>query len=376
MVIMTESNSKKFIDFNLKTFKDLDNEIIQTDKCCSCGACVAYCESQNFDVIEMDEYIPRFKSEKNGYNCTECGVCYYICPQTSPLLKELNNAHKIEDKIGHIIKILAAKTTNAAIAKLGQNGGVVSTILAYLFDKYKIDAAIVSEFDKNFKPIPKIIFDKDDLLKSAGTRYSISSQIIPLKDLYHISQEIFRKRKIFDIDQLRLAFVGTPCQCRAISKMRFLRIKPAHVIKYIISLFCFENFDYSKLFDILRKEVNVNPINIEKTWIKKNFFISTKKNEEIEVDIKKLDPAIRKHCHECNEFTGRFSDISIGSSGAPKDYSMILIRTEIGHKIIKSLLSYGLIEQFIVAASESRDWINKKLNWYKKLISLKTNTQL
>jgi len=376
MNIMTESNSKKYIDINVKTFKDLDNEIIKTDKCCSCGACIAYCESQNFNVIEMNEYIPSFKSEKNGSNCIECGVCYYICPQTSPLLEKLNDAYNIEDKIGHIIKILAAKTTNAAIAKVGQDGGVVSTILAYLFDKHKIDAAIVSEFDNNLKPIPKIIFNKEDLLKSAGTRYSISSQIIPLKDLYHISQEILMKRRIFNIDQLCMAFVGTPCQCRAISKMRFLRVKPAHVIKYIISLFCFENFDYSELFNILKKETNVDPINIEKTWIKKNFFISTKKNEEIEVDIKILDPAIRKHCHECNEFTGRFSDISIGSSGAPKEYSMIITRTEIGYKIIKSLISYGLIEQFIVPASQNRDWINKKLNWYKKLISLKAKTKL
>ncbi|UCD00749.1 MAG: Coenzyme F420 hydrogenase/dehydrogenase, beta subunit C-terminal domain [Promethearchaeota archaeon] len=370
---MTESKSKKFIDINVKTFKDLDYKIIKTDKCCSCGACIAYCESQNFNVIEMNDYIPSFKTEKNIDNCNECGVCYYICPQTSPLLEKLCEAYNIKDKIGNIIKILSAKTTNAAIAKVGQDGGVVSTILAYLFDKHKIDAAIVSEFDKNLKPIPKIVFDKKDLLKSAGTRYSISPQIIPLKDLYHISHGFFTKRRIFNIDQLRMAFIGTPCQCRAISKMRFLRVKPAHVIKYIISLFCFENFEYNKLYDILRKETNVAPNNIKKTWIKKNFFISTKKNEEIEVDIKKLDPAIRKPCHECNEFTGQFSDISIGSSGAPKGYSMIITRTEIGYKIIKSLLSYGLIEQFIIPASENRDWINKKLNWYNQLISLKAN---
>ncbi|MFX0081158.1 MAG: Coenzyme F420 hydrogenase/dehydrogenase, beta subunit C-terminal domain [Candidatus Hodarchaeota archaeon] len=370
---MTELNSKKYFDINIKTFKDLDNEVIKTDKCCSCGACIAYCESQNFNVIEMAGYIPRFKSEKNAYNCTECGICYYICPQTLSLLKELEDIHRIEDKLGHIIKILAAKTSNATLKKVGQDGGIVSTILTYLFDKHKIDAAIVSEFDKNLKPIPKIIFDKEDLLNSAGTRYSISSQIIPLKDLYHISEEILMKKRIFDIDQLRMGFVGTPCQCRAISKMQFLHVKPAHIIKYVISLFCFENFDYNKLYDILRKETNLDPNNIKKAWIKKNFFIATKNNEEFEVNIKILNPAVRKHCLECNEFTGRFSDISIGSSGAPKEYSMIITRTEEGQKIIKSMLSYGLIEQFIAPASQNGEWINKKLEWYKKLISLKAN---
>ena len=370
---MTESESQKLLDNEVKTFEDLENEVIKNNKCCACGACVAYCESQGFNVIEMNGYIPGFISEKSVSNCTKCGVCYYICPQTSTIIEELNAAYSIEDNIGHIIKILAAKTTDSAIEKVGQDGGIVSTILNYLFEKNKIDAAIVSEFDNKFKPVPKIIFNKEDLLKSAGTRYSISPQIFPLKDLYHISQEIIKKKRIFDIDQLRVAFIGTPCQCRAISKMRFLHVKPAHVIKYILSLFCFENFDYSKLYDILRKETNVDPINIRKTWIKRNFFIATRNNEQFEVNIKILDPAVRKHCHECNEFTGRFSDISIGSSGAPKEYSMIIIRTEIGYKIIKSILSYGLIEQFVVPASQNADWINKKLNWYNKLISFKAN---
>ncbi|MFW9882192.1 MAG: coenzyme F420 hydrogenase/dehydrogenase beta subunit N-terminal domain-containing protein, partial [Candidatus Thorarchaeota archaeon] len=217
---MTESDSKEHIDISIKTFKDINDEIIKTNKCCSCGACIAYCESQNFNVIEMNEYRPSFKSEKNAYNCTECGVCYYICPQTTIFLEKLNDTYNVEDQIGYIIKILAAKTTNTIIAKVGQDGGVVSTILTYLFDKHKIDAAIVSEFDKKFKPIPKIVFNKDDLLKSAGTRYSISPQIIPLKDLYNVTQEILLKKRVFNIDQLCVAFVGTPCQCKAISKMR------------------------------------------------------------------------------------------------------------------------------------------------------------
>ncbi|MFX1239433.1 MAG: Coenzyme F420 hydrogenase/dehydrogenase, beta subunit C-terminal domain [Promethearchaeota archaeon] len=369
--MMIEPKFKK-MDEDIKTFKDLDDDIIKTNLCCACGACIAHCESQSFDVIEMDEYIPKFKSDKNAENCRECGVCYFICPQTSTLLDKLDQAYCVENEIGQVLKILAAKTTDKAIERVGQDGGIVSTILTYLFDEYKIDAAIVSECDENFKPIPKIIFDKHELLKSAGTRYSISSQILPLKELYSLSDEILEKKGIYDVDQLRIAFIGTPCQCRAISKMKMLHIKPAHVIKYIISLFCFENFNYNKLYDILKKETNINPNDIKKTWIKKNFFVENNNKEVFEVDIKKLNTAVRNHCHECDEFTGKFSDISIGASGAPKGFSMILIRTEIGEKIINSLLSRGLIEQYIVPVDQSIEWKIKKLNWFKKLVSLKT----
>ncbi|MFX0143000.1 MAG: Coenzyme F420 hydrogenase/dehydrogenase, beta subunit C-terminal domain [Candidatus Hodarchaeota archaeon] len=368
---MTESNSRKFVSKEVKSFEDLENEIVKNNKCCACGACIAYCESQGFNVIEMIGYIPKFKSEKSVDNCTKCGVCYYICPQTNILLKELNNSYSIKDKIGNIVKILAAKTTDSTLGKLGQNGGVVSAILEYLFEKHKIDAAIVSEFDDNFEPVPKIIFDKKDLLKSAGTRYSISPQIFPLKNLYTISKEILLKKEIFDSEQLRIAFIGIPCQCRAIGKMKFLHVKPAHVIKYVIGLFCFENFIYSHLYDILKRETKIDPSNIKKTWINKNFFIQTKDNKEYEIDIKTLNPAVRNNCHECDEFTGRFTDISVGASGAPEGYSMILIRTNTGEKVINNMLSKGIVEQLIIPFNKTIEWKYKKINWFHKLISLK-----
>ena len=369
---MTESEFQKLEQKNVKNFEDLKNEIIINNKCCACGACVAYCESQGFDVIEMNGYVPEFKSEKSVNNCTKCGICYYICPQTIVLLEELNNNHYIEDDIGHIVKILAAKTTISTLEKVGQNGGVVSAILTYLFEKNKIDAAIVSEFDHNFEPIPKIIFDKEDLLKSAGTRYSISPQLFPLKDLYNTSQEILLKKEIFDINNLRMAFIGTPCQCRAVSKMKFLYVKPAHVIKYIISLFCYENFNYNQLQEILKREIKIDPSNIKRAWIKKNFFIRTQNDEDFEINIKTLNSAARPHCLECNDFLGRFSDISVGSSGAPDKYSMVIIRTETGERLINSALSRGLIEQYIVPANKSTEWKTRKLNYYRKMISLKT----
>ena len=173
------------------------------------------------------------------------------------------------------------------------------------------------------------------------------------------------------VDQLRIAFVGTPCQCRAINKMKFLYIKPAHIIEYVISLFCFENFDYEKLMEVIRSKAKVEPSNIKKVNIKKNFFVSTKDNDLIKIDIKDLDDAVRSHCHKCDEFTGRFSDISIGASGAPDGYSMIIIRTEKGEELIKALQSDDLIEQFMVPPGETSEWKKKKLNWFKKLISLK-----
>lgn len=358
----------------INTFEELEQEIIKTGKCCACGACVAYCTSQGFNVIEMDDYTPKYISKKNIDNCTECGVCYYICPNTQPLMDKLNKIYCIEDEIGPVISVKAVKTTNEQIKEIGQDGGFVTTLLKFLFETDEIDAAIVSEHDENFKPIPKIIFNNNDLLKSAGTRYSISSNILPLKDLYNISEEFLHKKHILDIDELRLAFIGTPCQCRAIRKMNLLSISPTFVVKYVIGLFCFENFDYTELFKILQAETNIPPADVIKTQIKKNFFLTSKDKEVVEVDIKKLEKAVRTHCHECDEFTGRFADLSVGGSGAPDGYSMVIAKTQKGQELVKTLIINGFIEEYSIPDGQYREWQTKKLTWFKKMISIKTKS--
>ncbi|MGQ4874434.1 MAG: Coenzyme F420 hydrogenase/dehydrogenase, beta subunit C-terminal domain [Promethearchaeia archaeon] len=369
---MTESKFNVNEQEGVKIFSDLKEEVINKGLCCACGACVTYCECQGFDVIELFNDQAQFKSSANEKNCTECGVCYFICPQTNVLLDKLYDFYSATNKLGKIINIIAAKTTDKIIEKFGQDGGVVSSILMYLFDRNKIDAAVVSAYDDNFKPQPILIFNKDDLVKTAGTRYSISSQIIALKDLYQLPMDIISEKKILDIDSLRVAFVGTPCQCRAISKMKMLNIKPAHVIKYVISLFCFENFNYKDLYNLLEKKTGITPKNIKKTWIKKNFFIQSKDDKIFEVPIKELNNAVRSHCHECDEFTGKFSDISVGASGAPKGYSMIVIRTEIGKNLIENSLASNYIEQLIIPSNEMPEWKQKRINQFNRLLSLKT----
>ncbi len=367
---MTETKTQSEKE-KVKIFEDLNEEIIQTNLCCACGACIAYCESQSFDVIEFDGYTPKFKSEAKEENCKECGLCYFICPQTGTLKNILAEQLKIRDELGNIREILAAKTTEEQIKKVGQDGGVVTTILYFLFKHNKIDAAVISDYDDQLRTIPKIVYNKEDLLHSAGTRYSISSQILPLKDLYHIPEEIKKEKGIYDIEQLRIAFVGTPCQAKAIRKMQFLSIKPAHVVKYIISLFCYENFHYSKLFDIFRQRKGIKPSEIKKTSIKKNFFIKTKDEQTIKINLRDLEPAVREHCKRCDDFTGKYSDISVGSTGAPDGYSLIISRTEIGDSLIMSLLSRKFIERSIHSSDRETDWKEKRKKILRGMISNK-----
>ena len=371
---MADVLPKKTVLKDVKIFKDLEEEIIKTNKCCACGACVAYCSSQMFDVIKMEGYTPQFISNANVDNCKECGLCYYICPQTEPLMNLLNEKYQIKDEMGFVQDIIAAKTTDEKIKEMGQDGGLVTTLLTYLFDINKIDAAIVSEYDEKLKPIPKIIYSKEELLKSSGTRYSISSNILTLRDLYSIAEEIVEKNhQIYDINQIRMAFVGTPCQCRAIRKMQLLNISPAHVIKYVFGLFCMENYDYEKLFQLVKKVTNEESTNIAKMNIKKNFFITNKEGKVYEVELKKFDDAVRNHCHDCDEFTSRFADISFGGSGAVQQNSMVIIRTKLGEELIRDVAIAGYIDKFTPTKSTISDWKASKIDLLRRMTNNKIN---
>jgi coenzyme F420 hydrogenase subunit beta len=320
----------------------------------------------------MENHEPKFISDENVDNCKKCGVCYYICPQTTPLLKEITETYKIADELGFVRDIIAAKTTDEKIHEIGQDGGLVTTILTYLFDKNEIDGAVVSEYDENLQTIPKIIHDKEDLAKSAGTRYSISSNILPLEDLTQIAGIIMEKKGMFDLDKLRIAFIGTPCQVRAIRKMQFLNVSPAHVVKYVFGLFCMENFNHEKLFELVKAETNEEPSNISRMNIKKNFYITNKSDTVHEVELHKFDDAVRSSCHECDEFTGRFSDISFGGSGAVQKNNMIIIRTEKGQALINTLISEGYIQQFLPKTMTLPVWKGKKLGLLKRMTTNKT----
>jgi coenzyme F420 hydrogenase subunit beta len=128
-----------------------------------------------------------------------------------------------------------------------------------------------------------------------------------------------------------------------------------------------ENFDYKKLFQLVKKEINEEPTNIAKMNIKKNFFITNKENEVFEVELNKFDDAVRNHCHECDEFTSKFADISFGGSGAVQRNSMALVRTEIGEELIRDLILEGYIEKFVPKKSTISEWRTKKLNLYRKM---------
>ncbi|PTD94613.1 hypothetical protein C9439_02000 [archaeon SCG-AAA382B04] len=277
-------------------YQDLREEVIDKSKCFFCGACQSSCPVEAIEIKKE----PRLVG-----NCIDCGNCHYVCPATKTELdpKEIQN-------------YFSAKSKDSSLLKSSQNGGVASTILKKLLERNEIDAALAVG-EKNWKPTSEIMTKKEEVIKSAGTKYGV----VPLL------------KKVKEASQHgKTAIAGTPCHIKG---ARLLKQKGIGNIKYLISVFCMENFDYNCL---INKELNKRGLNkdkIEKMGIdsgKLNVEISDKKEN---IDLSEIENCVREACKYCEDFAGEYSDISIGSVDSEEGYSTILVRTEEGEKVIE-----------------------------------------
>jgi coenzyme F420 hydrogenase subunit beta len=105
----------------------------------------------------------------------------------------------------------------------------------------------------------------------------------------------------------------------------------------MIGLFCFECFDYKKLKEETNRLLGVDLDRAEKTQIKKGKYIVQVDGKEKSVSVKELNKAVEKGCLSCPDFTAKYSDISVGSVGSKEGYSTVIVRSDIGEKLLEKL---------------------------------------
>lgn len=366
----------------IKTFEDLEKEIIKPNICSLCGGCVAVCAINKIDAIEIADDKPKFvKSDQKI--CVDCGLCYHICPRTSVMLKQLEEGFASKEPIGAYKKLTWCHTNDPEIKDVCQDGGVVTSLVKYLFDTKQIDGAIVNVALSNWESSPLIITSSEQLLKSAGTRYSITSslEVFQKPRTYSTSSEkiedvllssIFSLMEFSNFDHARFAFIGCPCHIRAIRKMQLMNVRPANTIKYVIGLFCMENFSYVALMkNKIEKQLKIKLNDIKKVNIKKNFIITLKDNSVKEIPLKDLKKEIRSNCLFCPDFSNVYADISVGGISAPPKNSTVIIRTEKGENLFGEALYGGYISEY----KDSAEGVSKLKERSKKIIQRMTKTK-
>jgi len=84
----------------------------------------------------------------------------------------------------------------------------------------------------------------------------------------------------------------------------------------------------------------------EKTQIHKGKFIVQIGGKENSVSVKELNNAVEERCLDCPDFTAKYADISVGSVGSDEGYSTVIVRSDVGEKLLEKLdLTKGKVEK-------------------------------
>ena len=184
-------------------FKELKDVVINNQNCVMCGTCASLCPRIKMNTIEPEliEYDP------------ECSTCYRYCPRVyfpeDLLKKELFKGNEHDNySLGSYKEIVAAKTMDDKTSAVSQNGGVVSSLLINALESRLVDGVILTGRDQNWRPVPVIATTPQEILSCAGSKYTIA----PTLAIYAEAVSEYKLEK--------LAFVGMPCQVKAVRKLQ------------------------------------------------------------------------------------------------------------------------------------------------------------
>ena len=331
-------------------WKELYDEVITSGLCTGCAGCVIACPH---DVIGYQHapgaYKPFHLEEELGL--TDCGhgqkgctSCTRACPRFRDWETEADNhlfaRHRQPEEMSGIYKdVLLTRASDETVHQLGQDGGLVSSILIWCLENNVIDGALTSHLEANsdeestnWKAIPALATDRESVLAGAGSRYTYSANTLAIKEA--------REKKLES-----LALVGMSCQTSIGPVMWHRRVgKAGKPIKLNIGLLCSKSFDDSIFEDLFWAKYGLAKKDMVKMNIKGVFQIWMRNGDYHEINLKECHAWTREGCNHCPDFAAEHADISTGGIGENNDWTLTIVRTELGRQIIMKMLEEGVIE--------------------------------
>ena len=341
------------------------NDVVAYGSCCECGACVAVCPH---NVIEYIDGKPK-QTAKSAAAFDFCGVsegagcdvCATVCPRLWPRETHLKNAtfgdeRSFEDIFGVFRHIFVARTRDPALAEAGQDGGVVTALLAFARAAGHIDGAVVAgvgESDKPCFPTPKVVTTDQEIRASAGSWYTYCANNLALPE-------------VAERDLRQVAFVGVPCQITPLRKMAqmdpaFLvtqKKKPKIVarqreflrgfsdrVAFSVGLFCTEVFRPELMTERIEQRMGIPLTEVRQFNVKGEVLIYKRDGAVATIPLPEaMAEYQRPECRHCGDFSAELADIACGGVGTDRA-TIVVIRTARGEDIWRKFQATGEVEQ-------------------------------
>jgi coenzyme F420 hydrogenase subunit beta len=325
-------------------WKELYSEVITNSLCTGCAGCVVTCPH---DVIgyehEEGKYIPFHLEEELGLdNCIHgekgCTTCTRACPrfrawEPAADMHLFGRVREPDEMAGIWRQLYLTRASDEMVNKMGQDGGLVSAMLIWLREHDYIDAALVSgvEEDDAWKAKPAVVSTREEILATAGSRYTYCANPLALRE----AQEQGHKR---------LALVGMGCQTSSPPVMWDRKAgKVSKPFLFNIGLLCSKTFDDAIFEELFEAKYGLKKQDMVKMNIKGAFQIWMKDGSYHEINLKECHAWTREGCKTCPDFAAEHSDVATGGIGEDNDWTLTIVRTELGEEVIERMIADGSI---------------------------------
>jgi len=326
---------------------ELKAEVIDTDLCTGCAGCVISCPH---DVIGYDHssggYRPfHLEDELGPDDCVHgqkgCTTCTRACPRFRLWVAQADEhlfgtLRQPDEVAGQFQDILLTRASDEHVNQTGQDGGLVSAILLWAMEHDYIDAALVSYLEGGqtgtWKAVPGVAATPDEILAAAGSRYTYSANTLALDEAIEAGHS-------------RLALVGMSCQSSVPPVMWSRKVgKISKPIVFNLGLLCSKTFDDAIFEELFWAKYGLAREHMVKMNIKGVFQIWMDDGAYHEINLKECHAWTREGCNHCPDFAAEHADISCGGIGENANWTLTIVRTDLGREIITRMIDQGVIE--------------------------------
>jgi coenzyme F420 hydrogenase subunit beta len=326
-------------------WKELYSEVVQSGLCTGCAGCVIACPHDVIGYLhEPGAYKPfHLEDELGPEDCTHgvkgCTSCTRACPRFRSWETQADDhlfaRTRQPDEISGIYQdILLTRASDDWVHRVGQDGGLVSALLIWARENDYIDGALVSFLEgdgSTWRAKPGVAVSKEEILESAGSRYTYSANTLAIDEA-------------LDRGLSRLALVGMSCQSSVPPIMWTRKVgKIGRPIVFNIGLLCSKTFDDSIFEELFWTKYGLELSDIIKMNIKGVFQVWMRDGTYHEIPLKECHAWTREGCIHCPDFAAEHADISTGGIGKDNDWTLTIVRTELGREIISRMIADGTI---------------------------------
>jgi coenzyme F420 hydrogenase subunit beta len=225
--------------------------------------------------------------------------------------------------------------------------GVVTALLLHLFDRGRIDGAIVTRQIGPFQRAPFLATSREEIINAAGFFFDTSHGMKQFSEQYMTYSSIEEFDPMVKKGLKRVALVGTPCQINSVRRMQAMELVPSDAIKLCLGLFCSGNFVFGEAERSELAELGgFDWDQVRKVNIKDALLLHLKSGEVKSIPLNDLFAIRRYACQFCSDYSAEFADISFGGIGAAEGWTTVLTRTPLGRASLADAKSSGSIEEF------------------------------